>query len=182
MNLNKAILIGRLTRDPESRTTPSGQTVTSFGLATNRIWNDQSGQKQEMAEFHNIVAWQRLAEICQQYLKKGSLAMIEGRIQTRSYQTQEGITKYRTEIIADNIQLGPRSASQGGGYFQPANPTQTGQSQDSPNMNQTKSTPPLVEQPGNPSIPTVNLDKQGNPIEEDSMIESVEPPTAIMPF
>lgn len=103
MDLNKAMLIGRLTRDPETRTIPSGQTVTSFGLATNRVWTDNTGQKQEMVEYHNITAWRRLAEICQQYLKKGSKIYLEGRLQTRSWDGQDGIKRYRTEIIADNM-------------------------------------------------------------------------------
>jgi len=110
MNLNKVFLIGRLTQDPETRTTPSGQTVCSFGLATNRVWlNQETRQKQEKTEFHNIVLWRRLAEIASQYLTKGSLVLIEGRIQTRSWQDQSGAKRYKTEIIAENIQLGPRS-------------------------------------------------------------------------
>ena len=108
MNLNKVILIGRLTRDPEPKTTPSGQTVCNFSIATNRIWN-QNNQKQEKTEFHNIVLWQRLAEIASQYLKKGSIVLVEGRLQTRSWQDSTGNKKYRTEIIAENLQLGPRS-------------------------------------------------------------------------
>ena len=104
MNLNKAMIIGNLTRDPESRTTPSGQTVTNFAVATNFTWTDQSGQKQEKAEFHNVVAWRKLAEIIAQYLKKGSKVYIEGRLQTRSWDdAATGVKKYRTEIIADNM-------------------------------------------------------------------------------
>jgi len=113
MNLNKIFLIGNLTRDPESRALPSGQSVSSFGLATNRIWTDpESKEKKQQAEFHNIVAFGKLAEICNQYLKKGTLAMIEGRIQTRSWQGQNGETKYRTEIIAERMQMGPRRTGQ----------------------------------------------------------------------
>lgn len=108
MNLNKVFLIGRLTRNPEIRTTNSGQTVCVFGLATNRIWIDQNKQKQEKTEFHNIVLWGRLAEIASQYLAKGNLVFIEGRIQTRSWQDNEGNKRYTTEIVADNIQLGPK--------------------------------------------------------------------------
>ncbi len=103
MDLNKAMIIGRLTRDPETRTTPSGQTVTSFSVATNFTWTDPQGQKQEKAEFHNIVAWRRLAEICQQYLSKGRRVYIEGRLQTRDWTGQDGVKRYRTEIIADNM-------------------------------------------------------------------------------
>ena len=112
MNLNKALLVGRLTQDPESRSTPSGQSVCSFGLATNRTWTDpQSKDKKESTEFHNIVAWGRLAEIISQYLKKGNLALIEGRIQTRSWEDQSGNKRYKTEIIAENLQMGPKGDS-----------------------------------------------------------------------
>lgn len=110
MNLNRAILIGRVTQDPQLRTTPSGQVVCSFSIATNRNWTDaETHERQERAEFHNIVAWRRLAEIANQYLVKGSLVMIEGRIETRSWNDQTGNKRYRTEIIAENMQLGPRS-------------------------------------------------------------------------
>jgi len=114
MNLNKIILIGRLTRDPESRAMPSGQAVSAFGLATNRVWKDpETNEKKEQTEFHNIVAFGRLADICNQYLSKGSLVMIEGRIQTRSWQDQNGDTKYRTEIVAEGMQMGPRGTQSG---------------------------------------------------------------------
>lgn len=105
MNLNKAMLIGNLTRDPETRTTPSGQTVCSFGLATNRRWTDKDGQRQEQVEFHNIVAWGKLAEICGQYLVKGKQVYIEGRLQTRKWKGQDGADKQRTEIVADTMQM-----------------------------------------------------------------------------
>lgn len=111
MNFNKAIIVGNLTRDPETRTTPSGRTVTSFSIATNRIWNDASGTKQQAVEYHNVVAWGKLGEIASRYLARGKMAMIEGRIQTRSWIGQDGVKRYRTEIIAENMQLGPRGAS-----------------------------------------------------------------------
>lgn len=103
MDLNKVMLIGNLTRDPESKTTTSGQNVTTFGLATNLVWTDANGEKQKRAEFHNIVAWRKLAEICAQYLKKGNKIYIEGRLQTRDWEGQDGVKKYRTEIVADNM-------------------------------------------------------------------------------
>ncbi|OGY54941.1 MAG: hypothetical protein A3A24_03390 [Candidatus Buchananbacteria bacterium RIFCSPLOWO2_01_FULL_46_12] len=103
MNLNKAMIIGNLTRDPESRTTPSGQTVANFSVATNLVWTDASGQKQQKVEYHNIVAWRKLAEICGKYLKKGNKVYIEGRLQTRDWEGQDGVKRYRTEIIADNM-------------------------------------------------------------------------------
>ncbi|MDP3970743.1 MAG: single-stranded DNA-binding protein [bacterium] len=103
MDLNKVMIIGRITKDPEVRTITSGQTVASFSIATNRQWKDQSGQKQEKAEFHNVVAWRKLAEIIQQYVKKGSKIYIEGRLETRSWDDPQGVKKYRTEIVADNM-------------------------------------------------------------------------------
>jgi len=103
MNLNKAMLIGNLTRDPEMRTTPNGTPVVSFSIATNFIWTDTNGERQERAEFHNIVAWRKLAEICGQYLHKGSKVYLEGRLQTRSWDDQNGNKKYITEIVAENM-------------------------------------------------------------------------------
>lgn len=108
MNLNKVFILGNLTQNPEVRTTPSGQTVASFSVATNRVWVDQNKQKKQAAEFHNIVAWGRLAEIVSQYMTKGRLIMVEGRLQTRSWDGQDGVKRYRTEIIAENIQMGPQ--------------------------------------------------------------------------
>lgn len=114
MNFNKAVIIGRITRDPEVRTTPNGQNVASIGVATNRVWNSSSGEKQEKVEFHNVVAWGKLAEICGQYLTKGQLVLFEGRMETRSWEGQDGVKRSRTEIIAENMQMGPRPRSQEG--------------------------------------------------------------------
>lgn len=111
MNLNKAFLVGRLTRNPEMRTLPSGQPVVNFGLATGRFFTDKSGQKQQQTEFHNIVMFGRLAEIASQYLIKGSLVLIEGRIQTRNWQDSSGNKRQRTEIVAESMQLGPRTTT-----------------------------------------------------------------------
>lgn len=119
MNLNKAMIIGNLTRDPEVRTTPQGTSVASFGVATNLVWVDASGQKQEKVEFHNIVAWRKLADICGQYLKKGSKVYIEGRLQTRDWVGQDGVKRFRTEIIAENmIMLDSKSGGMGSTGFQ----------------------------------------------------------------
>jgi single-strand DNA-binding protein len=109
MNLNKVILVGRVTQDPQLKNTPSGQPVCTFGLATNRVWIDSSNQRQEKTEFHNIVLWRRLAEIASRYLTKGSLVLIEGRIETRSWEDSAGNKRFRTEIIGERMQLGPRS-------------------------------------------------------------------------
>ncbi|HLD27976.1 MAG TPA: single-stranded DNA-binding protein, partial [Patescibacteria group bacterium] len=112
MNLNKAMIIGNLTRDPEVRTTPSGQSVVNFSVATNFTWTDETGKKQERAEFHNVVAWRKLAEIIGQYLKKGSKIYVEGRLQTRSWDDQSGVKRYRTEIVADNMIMLDRPTTQ----------------------------------------------------------------------
>jgi len=135
MDLNKAQIIGNVTRDPEVRTTPQGQTVCSFGVATNLIWTDSSGQRQEKAEFHNIVAWRKLAEICGQYLKKGSKVYIEGRLQTRTWDDQNGVKRNRTEIIADNMILLDRKGSQN--FSSTPNPTPTTNENSSANQNNT---------------------------------------------
>ena len=103
MNLNKAMIIGNLTRDPEMRNTPSGQNVASFSIATNLVWTDQSGQQQKKTEFHNIIAWRKLADICSKYLHKGSKVFIEGRLQTTDWTGQDGVKRYRTEIVAENM-------------------------------------------------------------------------------
>jgi len=123
MNVNKAIICGNLTRDPEERTLPSGQSVSSFGIATNRVWTNAEGQKQEQVEFHNVVAFGKLAEICNQYLTKGRLVYIEGRLQTRTWESQDGTKRNRTEIVAETMQMGPRSAATEGSVgagFKPA--------------------------------------------------------------
>ena len=113
MNLNKVFLIGRLTIDPEIRTIPSGDKVTSFGVATNRTWTDKAGNKKESPEFHNVVLWGRQAEIVAQFLTKGSMILVEGRLKTRTWQNQQGQTMRTTEIIGERIQLGPRPMGQG---------------------------------------------------------------------
>jgi len=113
MYINKAMVFGNLTRDPELRALPSGGQVCSFGLATNRVYKKADGTKQEEVEFHNIVMFGKLAELCGQYLKKGSSAYIEGRIKTRSWEKEGAGKQYKTEIIADTVQFGPRPAGQG---------------------------------------------------------------------
>lgn len=121
MNLNKAMIIGNLTRDPEIRNTPNGAPVASFSVATNFVWKDQNGQRQEKAEFHNIIAWRKLAEICGQYLKRGSKVYIEGRIQTRDWVGQDNVKRYRTEIVADNMIMLDRAGASTGNSFSGGN-------------------------------------------------------------
>lgn len=159
MNLNKAFVLGRLTRDPESRSTPSGQQVCNFSIATSRVWNDQNThQRQEKTEFHNIVTWGRLAEIAGQYLTKGALVLVEGRIETRSWDDQTGQKKYRTEIIAENMQMGPRTQGTGAPMQNQAAP--------SARTNNAPSSQPASAQgygaaqpsPAQDSIPTIESD------------------------
>jgi len=108
MNLNKVFIMGRLTADPEVRTTPMGDRVTTLSVASNRVWNDKSGSKKESTEFHNVVLWGRQADVAGQFLIKGSVVFIEGRLQTRSWQAKDGTTRRVTEIIGERMQLGPR--------------------------------------------------------------------------
>lgn len=113
MDLNRAMIIGNVTRDPELRTTTTGQNVCSFGIATNQTWTDAQGAKQQRAEYHNIVAWGKLAEICGQYLAKGRKVYVEGRLQTREWEAQDGTKRNRTEIVADNMILLDRKEGTG---------------------------------------------------------------------
>lgn len=152
MDLNKATLIGNITRDPEIRTTPTGTNVASFSIATNYVWKDQAGQMQKKAEFHNIVAWRKLADICGQYLKKGAKVYIEGRLQTRDWVGQDGVKRYRTEIIADNmIMLDRAGAGGGGGTYQAP------QAQAAPQAQNNE--PPTINVEDD-NIPTIEADEE----------------------
>lgn len=126
MSVNKVILIGRLGQNPEARYTPSGAAVANFSLATNESWTDKSGQKQERTEWHRIVVWGKLAEICQEHLGKGSQVFIEGKLQTRSWQDQDGQTKYTTEVLAQTIQFLDRKGNQRNGSWDPNEPGSEG--------------------------------------------------------
>lgn len=154
MNVNKVILVGRLTRDPELRTTPSGQTVATVGLATNDFWTDKGGQKQEKTEFHTVVLWGRLAEIAGQYLTKGQEAFFEGRLQSRTYTGKDGVERKVIDIIASNMQLGSRA--QGG----------QGMSGGAPRSNNTYNHPAQkkAQAPIEEEIPTINLDDEKDEI------------------
>jgi len=130
MYLNKAILIGNLTRDPELRSLPSGVKVCSFSIATNRVWKDKNGARQESADYHNVVVFGRQAETVAQYMKKGSSILVEGRMQTRSWDDKNtGEKKYRTEVVADRTQFGPKSSS--GGSVASSAPTKNENSKNS---------------------------------------------------
>ncbi|HBP00981.1 MAG: Single-stranded DNA-binding protein [Candidatus Moranbacteria bacterium GW2011_GWE1_49_15] len=145
MNVNKVILVGRLTRDPELRTTPSGQTVTSISLATNNFWTDKNGQKQEKTEFHNIVLWGKTAEVAGQYLVKGQEAFFEGRLQTRAYTGKDGVERRTTEIVAETMQFGSKPGAGGGNSNYNSAPKQA-----SPQRNNAAPE----------KIPTINLDEE----------------------
>jgi len=108
MYFNRAILIGNLTRDPELKSLPSGVQIATIGVATNRVWKDKNGAKQESTDFHNVVVFGRQAETTAQYLRKGSSVLVEGRMQTRSWDGPDGKKNYRTEVVADRVQFGPR--------------------------------------------------------------------------
>lgn len=127
-SVNKVILVGRLGKDPEVRSIPSGTTLARFSIATDEKFTDKSGEKQERTEWHNIVAWAKLAEICGQYLKKGKLVYIEGSLRTDSWEDKEtGVKKYRTEIVAQNMQmLDRRGDEEGGGSYSQGSPKTTG--------------------------------------------------------
>lgn len=116
MYINKAILFGNLTRDPELRALPSGMNVVNFSIATNRVFKDKDGKKQEQTDFHNVVVFGRQADTVNQYLKKGSSVFVEGRMQTRSWDDKKtGEKKYRTEVVADSVQFGPRASGSASG-------------------------------------------------------------------
>ncbi len=147
MNLNKVLLIGNLTRDPELRSLPSGAQVASFSIATNRVWKDQSGQRKDDTQFHNIVVFGKQAEIVAQYLKKGSSALIEGRIQNRSWDGPDGNKRYRTEIVSERVQFGPRKTD---GSGQPSAPTQESGAQKEGDKNENLDTIEYPEDDVNP--------------------------------
>lgn len=125
-SLNRAQIIGNMTREPEVKQTPQGQFVATFGVATNMTWTDNNGQKQEKVEFHNVVAWRKLAEIIKQYCHKGMKIYVEGRMQTRDWEGEDGVKRYRTEIVAENIIMltpkGNAMSMSGGGLTQERQP------------------------------------------------------------
>jgi len=125
MYLNKAMIYGNLTRDPELKSLPSGMQVCSFSIATNRVYNDRDGNRQEAVDYHNVVVFGRQAENSAKYLTKGNGAYVEGRLQTRSWEA-DGVKHYRTEIVADRVQFGPKNSSGGGAPSNEANTTTSG--------------------------------------------------------
>src|SRR6266481_4692297 len=163
MDLNKVILVGRVTAVPELRNTPGGQAVTTISVATNRVWTDKNNQKQEEVEFHAVVLWGRQAEIASQYLTKGAMVLIEGRLRTRSWTDKTGGQRKTTEIMAERLQLGPRAAGAGA----PAGPSSSGGSYPRKESNMSApmgkdDAPALSEE-----IPVINLEDEGEIKTED---------------
>jgi len=152
MNLNKVFILGRLTADPQLRSTPSGAQVANFSIATNRVWNDVSGAKKESTEFHNVVVWGRQAEVASRFLVKGALVLIEGRLQTRDWEGKDGQKRKTTEVICERMQLGPRPA---GSVNRPTKESETAHQE---------------------AVPTINID------EADSTSSSQEIKSEDLPF
>ncbi len=149
MYINKAFIYGNLTKDPELKALPSGVPVVSFGVATNRTWKDKNGAKQESVDFHNVVAFQKPAELIHQYLRKGSPIFVEGRIQNRSWDDKvTGEKKYRTEIVVENFQFGPKPGA--AGEFTPSEAKATG----SPKVAAPKAK--ATAQPQSPELATID--------------------------
>ena len=160
MSVNKAILVGNLGKDPELRYTPSGTAVATFSLATTERYKDRDGNRQEKTEWHNIVAWRQLAEICGKFLHKGKQVYIEGKIQNRSYDDRDGNRRYITEIVADQMQmLGSRDDNQGGGQGYNSGAANSGGSQ---NYNQGAQKAPTAssQQGGGFEEPVFNPDDE----------------------
>ncbi len=175
MNVNKAIIIGRLTRDPELRTTPSGQQVASLGIATSFKYKDKSGQQQEKTEFHNVVAWGRQAEIIGQYFTKGQEIYVEGRLETSTWDDKEtGKKMYKTEIVLEKFEFGAKPQGSAGSNYAQNSQQQQSQSASAPNQSGQSSTP---SQPNSPEkvkqveedIPTINLEDEDKEVKVEDV-------------
>lgn len=153
MNFNKVVIVGRLTVDPQLRTTPGGQSVATLSVATGRVWTDKSGTRQEETEYHNVVVWARQAEIASQFLLKGSLVLIEGRLRTRSWQDKQGQNRKTTEIICERLQLGPKPAGGGPGGERRGGGAPKAETQ--------------TQSPAAEEIPTINFEEEGEIKPED---------------
>lgn len=174
MSLNKVMLIGNLTREPELKTIPSGQIVATFGIATNRTFVDKTGTKQEHTEFHDIVVWGKLAEICGQYLGKGRKVYIEGRLQTREWDGQDGLKRRRTEIVADNVIMLDRAPS---GTSGTASGYTSRPASDQPLTARPQNSFTPKQQTSASDIPTISLDDEqptgGFKMEDEVKIEDI---------
>lgn len=170
MDFNKVILVGRVTANPELRTTPGGQSVTTIGVATNRTWTDKAGARQESTEFTNVVMWGRTAEIAAQFLVKGATVLIEGRLQTRAWEDKQGQQRRTTEVLCERMQLGPRPLNAGGGA--PAGSFASKSQPGAGNGNGVVSgsaTSPAAAPQASPSeeLPVINFEEEGDIKAED---------------
>ena len=157
MDVNRATIVGRLTRDPESRVTPNGVNVTSFSVATNFVYKNQSGEKINQVEYHNVVAWRKLGEIAAQYMHRGQRVLVEGRLQTRSWDAADGSKRQRTEITADNLIMLDR-AGQTGTQGAPQQEEQPTPSEELPTMQQESPTPARPAQPAKPNSDEISVE------------------------
>ena len=176
MNLNKAFILGNVTREPEVRSLPSGQQVTNFSIATNRFFTSSAGEKKQNTEFHNIVCFGKLADVSARYLNKGSLVLIEGRIQTRNWVNQAGAKQYKTEIIAESLQLGPRGAgaAPAGGnsnYSRPSHAPEPEHGQDLPTQ---AGDIPIIEENYTPPASDASEGDQKSVSLEDNAAEEID--------
>lgn len=157
MNVNKVILVGRLTRDPDMRTTTSGQQVATISMATNNFWTDKGGQRQEKTEYHTVILWGRLAEISGQYLTKGQECYIEGRLQSREYTAKDGTERKVTEVVGETMQLGSRAQGSSQGQSAPRSSAPA-------KMASAGAVAPQKSAPVEEEIPTINLDDERDEI------------------
>ena len=183
MDLNKVMIIGRLTRDPELRTITDGTPVANFGMATNTVYTDKAGVRQEKVEYHELVVWRRLAEIASQYLRKGAKAYIEGKLQTRSWDDPTGIKRYKTEIVVENLIMLDRPPSVSGGTYAAAAPQWQAQNAFTPTPGAPRATeqPPEEESQGFTAVS--KKPKSAPPLEEElptiDITEEVKPSTPL---
>ena len=170
MNLNKIFILGNVTREPEVRSMPNGSQVTNFGVATNRFYTSSAGEKKSEAEFHNVVAFGKLADISSRYLNKGSLVLIEGRIKTRNWTNQAGVKQYRTEIIAESLQLGPKGTGTGAST-ENSNYSRSSQPAPEPDMPQRQEEIPIIEENYTPPADESNEDTKPVSFEDNAADE-----------
>ena len=175
MNVNKVIIVGRLTRDPEKKSIPSGQTVTNFSIATSRKWKSQDGQDQEKTEFHNIIAWGKRGDVIAQYMTKGQEIYLEGRLETRNWDDAEsGKKMYRTEIVMEDFQFGSRPGGAGAsqGNYQNQQQNNNAAPNDNQNPNPTPTQAPAQENvniPAAEEIPTIDVDADNEEIKVEDI-------------
>ncbi|MEN9342310.1 MAG: hypothetical protein RIQ54_566 [Candidatus Parcubacteria bacterium] len=161
MNLNKVFIVGRLTADPQLRSTPSGTAVGTFSIATNRVRLDKNGSRQDETEYHNIVVWGRQAEVASKFLTKGAMAMVEGRLQTRSWTDKQGQTRKTTEIICERLQLGPRAAGATAGQSWGSKSSTSSDSDQQP-ASQESAGNELTQEIKEEDIPIIDVEDEGD--------------------